>query len=551
MSRRYVHCWSLIAILGAVVLLPNTAPAPELETLFPPGGSRGGSVEVIAKGKFPRTPIHGWAHRPGITIAESTDTHSEERKLTLQVSSDAEPGVHWLRLYDDSGATVSKPFVVGALPEVTEQEPNDTLRGAQVLSWDTEPADSGTLNGRLGKGGDVDVFAVTVKRGQTLVADIDAQTPLASPVDAVLQVVSPDGFVYAQNDDQLGLDPRLAVVVPRDGLWYVRVFGFPAQPTKAIQLAGNPAYIYRLTISTGPYAAFAMPMAAERHTPTTFRLSGWNMATVLAEIIAAPPVEADALVLTHPALARPLHIPVVSHPVLTEAGPSSAETPMRVEIPLSITGRIEGPDDRDVYAFSAKQGDQVSVRIESRTLGFPLDPVLELTDGDGKRLSRVDDAGGTRDANLLHQVAADGELQLTVSDLHHHGGPHYVYRLSLERAESHFALSLDTHQIVVEAGAQTALPVKIERLHGHKEPIAVSVDGLPEGISVAAVTSKPDDDSSGKVTLEFVAREGAAPASAPVRVVGRVGKSAPEAARISGSTAPLIDLWLTVTSKDE
>jgi epoxyqueuosine reductase len=42
-----------------------------------------------------------------------------------------------------------------------------------------------------------------------LVAAVEANTALGSPMDAMLQVVSPRGFVLAENNDDIHLDPRL------------------------------------------------------------------------------------------------------------------------------------------------------------------------------------------------------------------------------------------------------------------------------------------------------------------------------------------------------
>ena len=40
---------------------------------------------------------------------------------------------HWLRLYDEEGATALRPFVVGTLPEIVEAEPNDDPKRPQRL----------------------------------------------------------------------------------------------------------------------------------------------------------------------------------------------------------------------------------------------------------------------------------------------------------------------------------------------------------------------------------------------------------------------------------
>src|SRR5204862_6902571 len=114
-------------------------------------------------------------------------------------------------------------------------------------------------------------------KGQTLVASLEANRTLRSPMDSVLQVVSPDGIVVEQNNDYHGLDPQAAYAVPKDGLYVVRVFAFPKEPDGTIGFAGGEAYVYRLTVTTGGFADHALPLAVPRSKPGKVRLVGWNI----------------------------------------------------------------------------------------------------------------------------------------------------------------------------------------------------------------------------------------------------------------------------------
>ena len=104
------------------------------------------------------------------------------------------------------------------------------------------------INGRLNKSGDVDTFAVEMKKNQTLVASMEANRRLGSPMDGVLQIVSGRGFVLEQNDDHCGFDPQIAFVAESDGTYFVRAFAFPAKPNSSIRFSGAANYIYRLTV---------------------------------------------------------------------------------------------------------------------------------------------------------------------------------------------------------------------------------------------------------------------------------------------------------------
>jgi len=64
-----------------------------------------------------------------------------------------------------------KPFEIGDLPESLETEPNDTSATANPI---TVPL---TINGRIGRPKDIDVFAFKSDKDQHLICEINAQTP--------------------------------------------------------------------------------------------------------------------------------------------------------------------------------------------------------------------------------------------------------------------------------------------------------------------------------------------------------------------------------------
>ena len=109
-------------------------------------------------------------------------------KLTVDIPSDAKAGTHWVRFYNEHGATEQIPFVVGLVPELVAAEPNDTPEQAQVISETAV-----TVNAVLEKADDVDVFSVSLKAGKTFIAAVQANRELASPMDATLQLLDERG----------------------------------------------------------------------------------------------------------------------------------------------------------------------------------------------------------------------------------------------------------------------------------------------------------------------------------------------------------------------
>jgi hypothetical protein len=183
-----------LCLLCAFVVNSSAAP-PTLTHLHPAGSQRGATIEVAAAGTLDGA-TKMWASGTGLSA------EVEKGKLKVVIAKDAVPGTYWLRAHNADGASGLRPFIVGTLPEVMEKEPNDEPKKAQKIE-----GSSVVVNGKLEKNGDVDCFAVSLKKGQTLVASLEAHNTLRSPMDGMLQLLSADGFVVDENNDHRGLDP--------------------------------------------------------------------------------------------------------------------------------------------------------------------------------------------------------------------------------------------------------------------------------------------------------------------------------------------------------
>ena len=146
------------------------------------------------------------------------------------------------------------PFAVDTLPEIREQEPNNSPDQAQAV---TLPV---IVNGRIDAPGDWDVFRFEGHAGDQLVAEVYARR-LDSPLDSVLKLTDGAGRQLAFNDDHedkgSGLnthhaDSYLATTLPANGTYYVHLGDAQQQ--------GGPEYAYRLRLSQ-PRPDFALRLA--------------------------------------------------------------------------------------------------------------------------------------------------------------------------------------------------------------------------------------------------------------------------------------------------
>ncbi|MFN9719004.1 MAG: pre-peptidase C-terminal domain-containing protein [Planctomycetota bacterium] len=426
------------------------------------------------------------------SIKESRDS------ATLTILPETPAGVHWIRFVNDFGATELMPFFVGLIPEISEVEPNNRLSEGNPAA-----SPSVTVNGVLEKSGDVDCYSVTLKAGQTIVASLQANRILNSPMDGVLQLVNERGTVLVQNDDDDGLDPLLSFTAPTDGTWYVRTFAFPASPDSSIRFAGAPTYVYRLILTTEAFVDFCQPRVrsrADSESPLTLR--GWNLANASVSL----PASVSRLGIG----VRPMDVPFVDLRSVTEP---QLDTDRVVLPATAVSGIVETRDD-DVFAINAVKGTSLSLMVRAQEFASSLDPIVRIRDASGKVIQESDDISGENpDVSVRFNPPADGRYSLHVSDRFRHFGDRYFYVLQLEESRPAVRISAAKTAFVLPADKPLEIPLSISRIDGFEEPLDIRVEGLPEGVTAEPVRSEKDGDSSKTVTLKI------AGASATVRRV--------------------------------
>ncbi len=528
--------------LGVILLLfaaaANAAP-PQLNYLFPAGGRRGASVEVTADGAFSNWPPEVWVDRDGVRV----EAGEKKGMLKVVIDEGAEAGVYWLRVYDVEGASALRPFIVGSLREMLETEPNDDPVKPQSL--DNAAV---VINGKFNKQGDVDGYAVELEVGQTLVASLEAHETLASPLDAVLQVTNREGFVLEQNDDGRGLDPLLVFEAPDSGTYLVRAFCFPSKPNSTIDFAGGEDHVYRLTITTGGFLDHTMPLAVAAGQQAEVRAVGWNIPAAARSVKINPPADAQDVVIAHPEIAGSVRLPVVDVPIVLE---DDGDAPQRLELPAVVSGTIALAGEVDDFILPGKKGQKLTLTLESRSLGLPLDAVLQVVNAAGEVVQKVDDVSTQRDPTLEFAPPADEDYTLQIFDLHRRGGPRFAYRLRAEAARADFQLTLAGGEFVITPGKPLEIPVAIVRTGGFAEEIEITAVDLPPGVTAAPVKSLAKGDSAKGVKLVVTATADAA--GGAIRIVGHAAtdQASKRVARftVADGTATHDRAWLTVVKK--
>jgi hypothetical protein len=488
--RRVGRCAVIASWLAARWLaLPEESGAapPEITAIYPAGGQRGTHVTLTLQGKVDPAHLQLWCDQPGVELIGPAGKDSVE----LKIAADAGPGWCWLGFFNAEGAAGQRPFQIGTLPEVLEAEPNDRLIPASALNL--QPAV--VCNGVLDKRNDVDIFPFSLAAGQTVVVSLAARQPLGSPVDAVLQLVDARGFVLAHGDDVEEFDPRLVFTAPREGMYAVRVFGFPATPDSSIRFSSGANYVYRLTLATGPVAGWVFPPAVPANKPSTVQPIGWNLP--LETRWELPPLSPGVHLLSG------VHVPSGPEAVsfarvwgtpwdcLAATEENSQAQPQPVAIPACVAGRLS-PQREHAWKFAAKKGEAVILKAAARELGSPLDVLLRVTDASGKLLQEVDDAPQAPvDVRLEFQPPSDGDYVAVIRDRFAHGGTDYLYALTIAPPQPEFVLSVVGDAFTFPPAKDFELTVHIEGRDGFDDEVELTVEGLPEGCTAEPVKVVP------------------------------------------------------------
>ncbi len=468
--------------IGAGALLPAqvfAASAPTLEHFLPVVIQRGTTNEVTAIGKFEDWPPQFWSDVPGLSFSAPTN----KGRLNVVVADDALAGPRLVRVFSPHGASRPRFLIVSEEVQTRETEPNDSMDAPQPI-----PALPAAINGRLDKRDDVDVFAVHLEAGQTLVASLEAYV-LGSPLDAVLRLTDTRGVQLAWNHDRpQNPDPFLAWTAPASGTFLIQVMGFPHPATSDVRLHGGEACVYHLRLSTAPWARHALPLGLQADSLNRRQIAGWNLphgsgGSLETTIdLTEPSCPLTVFSLRPEGFSNTLALPVGESPERLEREPNgTAAEAEPLEIPGAITGAIGAPGDEDRFVFHAPSGERLWFKVLSQQLGFPLDAWLNIEDMNGRQLARNDDAEQW-DPELEWTAPENGRFIVAVGSVLRRPPSDSFYRLAVSRPVPSGRLTVAEPGWVLKPGSTNELKISLERKHGWNGKLDVIPRDLPEGV---------------------------------------------------------------------
>jgi hypothetical protein len=236
----------------------------------------------------------------------------------------------------------------------------------------------------------------------------------------------------------------------------------PGQTTE-ILLRGSKLTPPITAKSNLPLQIEVLPAADEKKAASDLRLK----ITVPAD---AQPQVGGLFVATGEGLSDPIFLMIDDLPSVADAGQNHARDKAQpLTLPCAVDGVADGAMP-DVYKFNAAAGQRLAIEVLATRLGSELDPIIRLSDHQGRELAVADDdlCYGA-EPRLAHTFAADGEYYLELRDVRYRGGPAMRYRLRLGDfpiAAPPFPLALSVGQSgsvsVIDLGTKANLAFSLE-----------------------------------------------------------------------------------------
>jgi len=429
--------------------------------------------------------------------------------IEVSIAPDAEPGERELRIRTSTGLSNPMVFNVGQLPEFS-RKPMVTssyqVLGKEELALRKRPAEEAedritlpcTLNGQIASG-EVNRYRFTACKGQRLVITTQARRLIPYIADAVpgwfqpvLVLRDADGKEVAYDDDyRFKPDPTILCEVPRDGEYVLGIYDSIYR--------GREDFVYRISLGELPFVTSLFPLGAQVGAPVTIKMSGWNLGS--AELTPPAPEAGPGIHLVatrnRDLVSNRVPFALDTLPECLEKEPNDTlKKAQRVNLPIIINGRMDRPNDWDVFQFTGRAGEAIAAEVYARRLDSPLDSVLKLTDATGKLLAWNDDhedlGSGLNthhaDSYLMVSLPADGTYYIHLGDAARNAGEEYAYRLRLSEALPDFALRVVPSSVSLRAKSSASVSVYYIRKDGFAGPIKLSLKNPPPGFSASQVS---------------------------------------------------------------
>ena len=511
-SRLRVCLAALFGVAGMCSATTSLHAAPAVTTTAPQAVTPGQQIDIKLRGSDLAGASQLWTQFGAAAqlTPDVKDNGKNAAEVTwrLNVPADVPVGIHGLRVAGPNGVSSLKLIMVDDLPSVVAAG-NTTIDKAQEIAPLTA-VDGAIAN--LSR----NYYRIKVPAGQKLSFEVVARR-LGSALDPLLRILDANGRELTYSDDEPGLrgDARLHYTFATAGDYVIEV--------RDIRYQGGAGHFYRLRVGDFPCLSSPYPMGVTRGSVAKVTFVGPDTGGVGAVEVRAP--SKTEVSWMNVAARRPngkssgfVMLRIEDGPVAVEAEPNNElAKATKVELGLSINGRIESPGDVDHFTFAAKKGQKFRFNVVTRRQGVPTSAYLRLLKADGGQVAAKEDFG-VGDAFFDYTFPADGDYTLAVEELHRRGGAAFAYRVEAQPITPTFDLTAAADTVNVGAGSTAMVTVNVVR-RGYNGPIQIAATNLPAG-----VISNPTIAGPGIKSVVLTISSGAETAAGtfvPVQIVGR------------------------------
>ena len=297
-------------------------------------------------------------------------------------------------------------------------------------------------------------------------------------------------MAYA-DDYRFRPDPVILFETPKDGDYVFAI-------NDAIY-RGREDFVYRITVGELPFVTSLFPLGGQAGVPVAPRMKGWNLqgAVLSGPAKDTPPGVCMLVAKAKGLVSNPIPFAVDTLPGIVDGDAThTLAVARKITLPIVINGRIDRPDDWDVFQFVGKSNETVAVEVQARRLDSPLDSVIKLTDAAGTVLAFNDDhedlaAGASThhaDSWFMARLPADGRYFVHIGDTARQGGDEYAYRLRVSAPQPDFELRVVPSSVSMRTNSTATLTVYAARKDGFTGPVKLALSDPPPGFSAAPVT---------------------------------------------------------------
>jgi WD40 repeat protein len=382
---------------GRLTRTPRSAPESSKDakpalvrnaSLNPPsprGATRGKTVRLTLSGNGVGGATSVVFTEPGFdaTLIPAQKPDPNRLDVDLAVAANARVGLHRFTLTTPLGVPAHQTFSVEPHPGVGGTEPDDDPAKVKPTPLPF------TATGTIDRPGDVDHFRFEARTGQQLVFRTRAKA-LGSSLLAVLALTDDQGKTFAESSvDEGTKDPVLLAAIPRDGVYTLRV--------SDADYGGSGNHFYRVIAGADPYVTSVFPLGIPRGQTTEVRVEGANLQGSGSVPMSVPADAEPGALRQVPVRGAGGDTPDELRPVVVADGPQAVEAepnddPRRAgtaAVPGGASGTIGREGDTDLYRFEARKGERLILEVFGRRLGTPIDPVIDILDGDGRPVPRA------------------------------------------------------------------------------------------------------------------------------------------------------------------